>query len=515
MLASDTAPSALFVPELVFRVLEELPAADLISTTLVCAAWTWGATDILWRRHPVKLSSLLSKLPPFEGRDTGSLKDEKTTITLTRQLEAITHEEWSEFTTRYAHKVKQLVIDHHILPAFANHFPKRIRQAGPICPHITSIHFLRESETSGNATEIAAWALGLALISPPPTVVDISSWMTPDDAVRWLWEEESGRARSITIARFDSHHSHLSYAKFSALRKMTFQGHMDLPAWKNLAMGCPLLQDLDVTVVYGAYGADISSPVTFLALLAFSFAFKDDRNPQNGDILRLCVLYTEMPALRSFKLLSSYGSTSGESIEVGRWLAGMEALEHVEMTDDDPNALHDVLPQLPPLLTFSFQSPWGFPFVMDSDWEALGRTQTRLKELVIQQTPREYRYPAGGSSALRDLVNFASHLRNETLERLAMGSLKISSHFGTHGSGPSPFPTFRSLRTLTFQQIEISEGMEVVFVTFLANLCPNLRFLGIESVWIQGEGGHRASASSASLEAAFWEMRANVAHLAL
>lgn len=58
---------AVTVPELVFRIFEQLPASDLVSAAQVCKDWEWTATDTLRRCHAVKLSALLEKIAPVKS----------------------------------------------------------------------------------------------------------------------------------------------------------------------------------------------------------------------------------------------------------------------------------------------------------------------------------------------------------------------------------------------------------------------------------------------------------------
>lgn len=238
------------------------------------------------------------------------------------------------------------------------------------------------------------------------------------------------------------------------------------------------------------------SPVTFPALLTFSIT---QRNPDDHYTLRTCLLHTEMPALPSLKL-ATWRLASREVVEVAQRLAQMKVLESLEMIDGNSRALHVIIPHLPPLVSFSFRSSsYGFD-VLDTVWALLGRNQTRLKELVIEQTCEVLGYVERGTCTRKALINLASLLDNTSLERMAI-ALITSRNENFDG----PVPTLPSLRSLTFQYLEMDHGTEIAFATFLATLCPNLCFLGIKRFIIRRD--HRRQASSASLEEAFWEKR--------
>lgn len=364
-------------------------------------------------------------------------------------------------------RLSNLRSNHFSLPEYILFFPRWTGDSGPICPRVTSVHFLEESETDEGDISIARWTSGLALITPPPTSVGIFNWAVADDALKWLCEEESPQARSVASFQITQQHEHPTYAKLSALPRLTLQGPISPADWENLAAGCPLLQELNLTVYLedDEYLEDNETPelslVTLPALHTFSIAFTYPHDHCNREVLRICLFCTDLPALRSFKL-SGYGWEPEEVVEVGQRLAEMKALENFEMIARNGQALQNIVPHLPPLVKFSFGATPDVIYGVEEVWEVLDRRQTRLKELVIKQICDEHNnYMHGGTCTRMALDNLARN-PNTNLERLVT-SFRMSPNERFDG----PITPIISLRSLTLQYLSLYLGAETAFTTFL------------------------------------------------
>ncbi|KAG8865684.1 hypothetical protein FRB98_005329, partial [Tulasnella sp. 332] len=132
-----------------------------------------------------------------------------------------------------------------------------------------------------------------------------------------------------------------------------------------------------------------------------------------------------------------------EVVEIGRWLAVMKELENLETIDNNPKTLHNIIPQLPSLVTFSFRSHSDIPYAIDSEW-------ARLKEPAIEQIRVDQDFTHGATGSKMALINLTSHSSNATVERLVI-FLTISQSEKLDG----PIPALYSLQTLVFRQLEL------------------------------------------------------------
>lgn len=166
-------------------------------------------------------------------------------------------------------------------------------------------------------------------------------------------------------------------------------------------------------------------------------------------------------------------------------------------------ALRTILPRLPYLIVLRVvqDSSEGLK-VLDWGMEELGRSQPRLEELSLEQSPWKSEWTGKEIVVtLSGLLRFASYQYSRCLETL---TVSVVSPYEADSDGP--IPTLPSLRTLVFQHLELEEGTELAFATFLAKLCPNLRVLSVRCFYVNSKGDRR-SASSALLEDAFWVRR--------
>lgn len=166
------------------------------------------------------------------------------------------------------------------------------------------------------------------MIAPSVTSLEISYWFAPDDAVGWLLrgEADHGQASTVSIAKIPVNDEHPTYALFPTLRRLTQRADMTFDNWKDLALGCPRLQQIDFTVTGiggdGLEGASVVFPA--LVSLTFKSELSDGENLRTS--LHMCSLHSEMPVLRDLGLFLNKLCQEVRS-DIGQRLSEMKALE--------------------------------------------------------------------------------------------------------------------------------------------------------------------------------------------
>ncbi|KAG9015367.1 hypothetical protein FRB93_013067 [Tulasnella sp. JGI-2019a] len=94
---------ALFVPEIILEIFEQLSAKGVVVAALVCKAWSGPAVDTKWRTQKIMLSRLLARLAPI-GKDQHGCA-----VLVPKTL--ITQDRWSRFLAQYANQVTSFVLN--------------------------------------------------------------------------------------------------------------------------------------------------------------------------------------------------------------------------------------------------------------------------------------------------------------------------------------------------------------------------------------------------------------------
>ncbi|KAG9026792.1 hypothetical protein FRB95_008480 [Tulasnella sp. JGI-2019a] len=373
-----------------------------------------------------------------------------------------------EFRARYADKITYLEFDHPDIPKYFLSLPMWIRDLGPICPHITILHVQEGGETGLEGA--STWLEAAALILPTVPSIEVSDWMQPDDALNWLTSTQACTVQTAHSKIYANEHP--TYGKFIHLRMLTLEGEIGFHHWKELALSCQELRDLQLIV--GDNGADGTEgqPTIFPALLRFPLAFRFGHALINRNALQMCLLGSEMPSLRSFMFRNS----------------GLPTME-----------LHVVMSYLPSLSVLSVRSSLEWLDLVDVKLKAFNFHQHRLKELCIEQSPNGCSCTHGAICTLNVFLGLVGNLYSQGLE-----SLTISVGVTCDHDFDAAFATLPSLQSLRFQHLELDTRMEATFATFLAKICPNLRSLSIRCLYLRDS--YRV-VSSALLEEIFWKDR--------
>ncbi|KAG8995503.1 hypothetical protein FRB94_009123 [Tulasnella sp. JGI-2019a] len=501
---------ALATPEIILHVFQQLDASDLLSTALVCKDWRWKATDTRWRVHPVGVIQLLATLAPFKfNRENGEVSTLRTRFErdfkgMMQDIIQITHEEWANFS-EHARKVTHLELDSNsaILVSF---LPPWAQDLAPFCPACTRMTF--SAGWHPGLKHLKLWGLTLNLMVPSVSCINImtSDWV--DEATGWLEDEATSRTPLITVATFHVRKVHPTYARYPGLRKLSLRGEITVEGWMALSIGCPELEDLHVEVLCkkshppSGFRAEDIPTFAFASLRKFSFALI----PNTWRVMHVytIICHSKMPVLQRLKFSRTQWlhNNLDNIVSAITECASLEELE-IDMGGDDERlsamTMSDIvtltrLRSLNAVHRLAVHNTSTWLNMQDADWEVLTERLPRLKDLVIEQEPGAGPCRHWTRCTLRSLqsLDSALHLEHLTISILA-----------TPSSLELPISPLHTLRSLTFQHLEVEDGFEFAFARFINVLCPNLDEFNIHCFQLRSDGTYRAG-SSAELEAAVW-----------
>ncbi|KAG8984984.1 hypothetical protein FRB93_006139 [Tulasnella sp. JGI-2019a] len=424
----------------------------------------------------------------------------------------MTADVWQNFLHQYSHKVSHLLVDISFVPLYGATTLSWSQAYGPICSNATSVTFISR-ETAQSEGRLSDWDAVLGVLVPSS-----SRALTSINVSNWTFLQISNlqgnyipyKSPFVTTATFRVLWSHPEYTNFPALTNLVLHGtFMSRLDWENLSTGCPRLRHLELDLMHGRHNDDDVDDdddadkrlIDFPSLWSFNLRKQSNEVHDTWDLVDMIFADCTMPSLDNFSL-SNIRLSPTDLHDIFVYLGDFDQLEvieiHVQAVFGTMLDIRDVLENVPWVdslirLRILNQSSW---FEMhDKDWEALGSHMTEMKEIAIEQEPTRGECHHGTTCTMRSLLSMAKHCKD--LERLVI-SLHVSSDFAFTG-----VPILYSLQSLTIQHITIEEGLQLAFATFLAAICPNLRFLSVRCLQLEGDG-QQIVVSSAQLEEVFW-----------